>query len=98
MMSVQSLTVPEEFTVHQVGEFAPRLLEAARSGDKVQVDLSGVHHIDTAGIQLLLTLRREASRSLTRLEFANPSPAVNEMVAFYQLDALLRAPAPLMSA
>ena len=97
-MPVQSLIVPEEFTVHQVRAFSSRLLEAARSGDNVQLDLSCVSHIDTAGIQLLLTLRREAARSLTRLAFSNPSPAVNEMVAFYQLDSLLRAPVSLMLA
>jgi len=71
------------------------LLEAARSGEKVRLDLSCVSHIDSAGIQLLLTLRREAARSLTRLEFSNPSPAVNEMVTFYQLDSMLRTPVPL---
>jgi len=97
-MPTQALTAPEEFTVHHVRALAPTLIQAARSGAALNLDLSAVSRIDTAGIQLLLTLRREAARSLTRLEFASPSTAVNDMVAFYQLGSLLQAPARLMPA
>lgn len=96
MMPTQALTAPEEFTVHHVRALAPTLIQAARSGASLNLDLSEVSHIDTAGIQLLLTLRREAARSLTRLEFASPSAAVSDMVAFYQLGSLLQAPARLL--
>ena len=97
-MLAQPMIVPEELTVHHVRALAPRLIEAARSGEALNLDLSAVSHIDTAGIQLLLTVRREANRALTRLEFANPSAAVSEMVSFYRLDGLLQAPAPLLPA
>lgn len=92
-MPAASLRVPEEFTVHCVRDLAPALIEAARSGEALCLDLSAVSHIDTAGVQLLLALRREAAKALTRLEFARPSAAVSELVAFYRLDTLLQAPA-----
>ncbi|MDP5238881.1 STAS domain-containing protein [Uliginosibacterium sp. 31-16] len=95
-MLVQPMIVPEELTVHHVRTLAPRLIEAARSGERLNLDLSAVSHIDTAGIQLLLTVRREANSALTQLEFANPSAVVSEMVSFYQLDGLLQAHAPLL--
>lgn len=86
---MSAITVPEEFTLHQVRELSERWLRLARSGDDLALDLSGVCHIDTAGAQLLLAIRREAARSCTPLALANPSPAVNDLLSFYRLDRVL---------
>ncbi len=83
---MNAVAVPEELTIHQVRAITPRLIDLARSGDALALDLSGVCHIDTAGMQLLLAVRREAARACTPLALANPSPAVSELLSFYHLE------------
>lgn len=82
------VTAPEELTLHQVRAITPRLIDLARSGDALALDLSGVCHIDTAGMQLLLAIRREAARACTPLALENPSPAVSELLSFYRLERM----------
>lgn len=88
-MASDRVPMPEEFTVHCVSQHASRLIKLVRGGGEVRLDLSRVRRIDTAGVQLLLVLRREAARALMQLEFCDPSPAVSEVVTFYQLADLL---------
>lgn len=83
------IAVPDEFTIHQVRAMTPHLIKLARSGETLELDLSGVSHIDTAGMQLLLAVRRESARARTQLALNNPSPAVSELMSFYQLDRVL---------
>lgn len=84
-----SVSVPEELTIHQVRALAPRLIELARSGQSLRLDLSAVSRIDSAGMQLLLAVRREAVRACTPLALANPSPVVSELLGFYRLERVL---------
>ncbi len=67
----------------------PHLLELASSGDILALDLSGVSDIDGAGLQLLLTVRREAARACTHLALANPSPVVCAGLRQHHLEQLL---------
>lgn len=83
------ITVPDEFTIHQVRALTPQLIKLARSGESLELDLSGVSRIDSAGMQLLLAVRRESARACTHLALANPSPAVSELMNFYQLERVL---------
>lgn len=88
-MSARRLTVGDSLTIHHIHNLAPELIAAACSGDNLKLDLSSVERIDSAGIQLLALLQREAGNCQTRLEFEHPSAAVMELVGFYQLEALL---------
>lgn len=88
-MGILRMKAGSEMTVHAIGELAPRLLDAARSRAELQIDLSDVQRCDTAGVQLLLMLQREARRSGTRLHFTQPSPALAELLEFYRCRALL---------
>ncbi len=85
----------EELTIHHVAELAPGLLAAARSGKSLQLDLGRVSRIDSAGVQLLLQIKRFATRSNTRLALLNPSPAVSELLGFYRLGSLLGISLPV---
>lgn len=88
-MPARRLRVSEELTIHRIHEMAPELIAAACSGDNLWIDLSAVERIDSAGIQLLALLQREAGQCQTRLEFENPSAAVIDLVDFYRLTSLL---------
>jgi anti-sigma B factor antagonist len=97
-MTRQAITAPESLTVHCVREFSQAWIEAACSHEGLCLDLSTVSHIDTAGIQLLLVLRREASQARKDLTFEHPSHAVRGLVDFYQLGDLFGNPATAISA
>lgn len=94
-MPPQYAPLPEELTIHHVAELAPGLLAAARSGRSLQLDLGSITHIDSAGVQLLLQLKRFATRSNTRMALLNPSPAVSEVLGFYRLGSLLGISLPV---
>lgn len=88
-MPVRRLNICEALTIHHVHELAPELIAAACSGDSLKIDLSGVERIDSAGLQLLALLQREAGECQTRLEFENPSAAVTDLAGFYRLHSVL---------
>lgn len=82
------LTCRGGLTIFQAAERKPELLHAlTQEGRAVLVDLSGVDEIDTAGVQLLLLLKREVERSGRRIEVVAYSPAVLAVFDLLQLHA-----------
>ncbi|NUU00400.1 STAS domain-containing protein [Herbaspirillum robiniae] len=80
------LTFSGGLTIFQASERKPELLHALSLAEQsVSLDLSGVDEIDTAGVQLLLLLRREAERSGRRIEVVAYSPAVLAVFDLLQL-------------
>lgn len=88
-MRITHVQAGGDLTVHSIREVAPALIEVARSGRRVQIDLQGVARIDTAGVQLLLLLCREARQSSGELSFAHASEAVRSLLTLYQVDDVL---------
>jgi two-component system chemotaxis response regulator CheY len=68
----------------------PRLLAAVEKSTTVRVGLAGVTEMDTAGLQLLLAVRRAAERLGGAAEFHDASDPVREALAILQLDDELR--------
>jgi ABC-type transporter Mla MlaB component len=93
------LRVEGELTVQVAAEYKAVLLAALgesvgglpASGDEVAVDLSGVSELDTAGLQLLLMLKREADLLGKSLRLNDPSQAVLEVLGLARLDLSLTA-------
>ena len=80
------LTLRGSLTIFQAAERKPELLHALTLAQRVVVlDMSAVDEIDTAGIQLLLLLRRELATSARRLELGACSPAVLSALDLLQL-------------
>ena len=50
----------EELTIASVSEDRDRLVQLLQPDGEVELDLEGVTEIDTAGVQLLVALRKEA--------------------------------------
>ncbi len=88
--AVRRLTLQGDLTIHHAAHLKSTLLEALSSAALIEVDVSQVTEIDTAGLQLLLAAKRHASRQARRLKLIEPSPAVLEMIELFALDALLR--------
>lgn len=65
-----------DLNIFNAAEQAQRLLAALDAGSEVDVDLSGVTEIDSAGVQLMVAAKREALARNKPLRFTNHSPAV----------------------
>lgn len=73
-----------ELTIYRAAELKPLLLGALPGTGPIELDLAKVSEVDTAGLQLLMLLRREALAQGRPLQLRTPSLAVAE--AFELLD------------
>ena len=93
------LSLDGVLTIYSVAQ-AQRELPAKLAKRKVQaLDLSGVEELDTAGVQFLLWLKREATSRGVELSIVNHSPSVVEVLDLLALtaafgDTILLSPAP----
>ncbi len=80
------LHIVGEMTVSSAAAIRDEILAALPAGgtDEVEVDLSGVSEIDTAGLQIMLQLKRKCG---TRLRLVNHSPAVLQILDLSNLGA-----------
>jgi anti-sigma B factor antagonist len=83
-----------EMTLHRAVELRDTLLGAlAQQGSLVEVDLSGINEIDTAGVQLLLWAKRTAMARNKELRLVGQSPTVVHVLETLGLTAYFGAPA-----
>jgi anti-anti-sigma factor len=82
---LRRISIEGELTIHHAAEHKQRLLSALMGKAGLQLDLSAVSELDAAGLQVLLLVQREAERLSLVVEFADPSPAVAEVLAITHL-------------
>ncbi len=92
-----TLLLSGELTIYHAAEARTRLGEELAADPALEVDLSGVEELDTAGAQVLLWLKREARARGGAVPFTHHSPAVLEVLDQLNLagafgDTLLIAP------
>jgi anti-anti-sigma factor len=82
-----------ELTIYTAAEARSSLGERLdRKGQLPELDLSGVEDLDTAGLQVLLWLKREAVAHGKALPFTNHSPAVVEVFDLLKVAAIFGDP------
>lgn len=86
------VSIDGELTIYGVAESKPLLLKALDTGLPIDIDLAAVTEIDTAGLQLMLMLKREAQRRQKQLVFSRHSTAVREVVELLNLVGVLGDP------
>jgi anti-sigma B factor antagonist len=64
-------------------------LDVVEEGSDVELDLSGVTELDTAGVQLLLMAGRDARAQGRQLRLVEPSPTVIEVLTIAHLSTEL---------
>ncbi|MEI6415228.1 MAG: STAS domain-containing protein [Pseudomonadota bacterium] len=89
---VHRLTVETDMTVHHAANLKPILLESLAKTEDLELDLSQVGDMDTAGLQLLILLKREAQREGKSLRLAHHHPVVRELVEFLNMAAYFGDP------
>lgn len=68
--TVQRVDLAGEFTILAAAELRERLLAALAAADEIEVDLSRVSEIDSAGVQLMVAAKREAAAREKVLSFS----------------------------
>lgn len=85
-MLTPTLYADNDLTIYHAQAIKQRWLEGLHQSEgDVTLDLSRVGEIDTAGLQLLWLLRREAHASGRQLNIVAVSPAVADLLAFCRL-------------
>lgn len=79
-------------TIYNAGEIKAQLLNGVHSAAIIEIDLSHVGEMDTAGFQLLVMAKRESQRLGSVLRIVAHSPAVREVIDFYNMDAFFGDP------
>ncbi|MDB6063698.1 MAG: hypothetical protein JWM78_3801 [Verrucomicrobiaceae bacterium] len=70
------LTLEGELTIYMAAELKEKLAAALQAELPLEIDLSQIGEIDTAGMQLLLLAKRECVARNKSIEFLAPSQAV----------------------
>lgn len=92
MPTTQRLSVTEEMTIYHALDQKNLLLDALLTCDVLELDLLQVGDIDTAGLQLLIMLKKEAQRTGKRVAIVAHSQAVQSVIDFCNLAAELGDP------
>ena len=77
------LTIQGQATIHNAVELKDRLIAELHQRQELELDLSQVCEIDTAGLQVLLLLRRESERLAKKFSTVRPSPSVQNLLGLY---------------
>ena len=94
-MDSSLLRIDGELTIYRAAELAAAMkaaLAAVADGGVLELDLSEVAELDSAGVQLLLAARRSAVESGRTLRLTARSAAVDDVLAILQLAAHFGGP------
>ena len=81
------LSVKGDLTIYTAVACKQKLLEALSDSKTVEIDLSKVNEIDTAGVQVLLLAQREARQAGKSAAVTSLSAAVRAVLDLYKLTA-----------
>lgn len=84
-------------TIYDAAECKLELLAALASVTELDVDLSSVTEIDTAGVQLLVMLKRAATKAGKQMRLMAHSPASVEVIDRYALGGYFGDPVVISS-
>lgn len=81
----RQIVITGELTIYTAKEWRDRLMNEMTGSDDIQVDLTDVSEIDSAGLQLLLSMQRQAGIEGRHLQFGQCSSAVSTLFDFTRL-------------
>ncbi|MBR9827627.1 MAG: STAS domain-containing protein [Oceanospirillales bacterium] len=81
--------VQDEMTIYTVALHWDQLSPLLAQVKAMELDLSAVTEIDSAGVQLLLALKQESTRLHNRFELCRPNDGVVELLQLLRLEQAL---------
>ncbi|MBS4050149.1 STAS domain-containing protein [Methylomonas rivi] len=85
---MQTLTIEDELTIFTAADQKPRLLAFLNSADDLEINLAKVDEMDTAGLQLLILMKREAAQTGKKLRFVMHSKVVLDILELANLTSV----------
>lgn len=82
---VARLALEEDLTIYNAIDLKRRLLEEVRGQQALDLDLSAVGDIDTAGVQILILAKRESQRLDHQMRIVAHSQAVRAVLEAYNM-------------
>jgi anti-anti-sigma factor len=79
------IAVEEAMTIYTASTQKLMLLEAVANCQELDLDLSQVAEMDSAGFQLLMLAKREAAKTYKTLRITAHSKAVRELLDLYNM-------------
>lgn len=86
-------SIEGELTIYTAADTKARLTPALAQSNTLEIDLSRVCELDSAGVQLLLLAKRECEKRNGRLHLHGHSAAVSEVLNMCNLTEFFAAPA-----
>ncbi|NEV64875.1 STAS domain-containing protein [Thiorhodococcus minor] len=80
------LAIEGEMSIYEAADHKNGLFERLEGCREMVLDLSGVGELDSAGLQLLLMLKREAEAGGKRLQLVNHSQAVYAVLELLKME------------
>ncbi|MGB0468288.1 MAG: STAS domain-containing protein [Pontibacterium sp.] len=77
--------VEGEMTIYTTEKYREMLLEQCHSRQGMDLDLANVTEMDTSGLQLLVALNKDLSKTARGLRLVNPGDAVRDVLDLTQL-------------
>ncbi len=90
--AVTRLRLSGELTIYHVGELMTALQSALTQADELELDLTEVSELDSAGFQQLYLAKREALRLAKQLRLAGHSEATRQVLELYRMEAYFGDP------
>lgn len=87
MLASQPLAITEDLTIYHALEQKQLLLDALANNSELELNLSQVSEMDTAGLQLLVLLKKEAQRAGKQVRIVAHSQAVSAVIDFCNMAA-----------
>jgi len=89
---VMHIEIKGELSIYTVAALRQQLIDALGAATEVEVDLSEVGEMDSAGMQLMVAAKREAALRDKTLRFSGHSPAVFDVLELCKLSGHLGDP------
>jgi len=84
---VLRIAIEGEMTIYRAADLKVTVLEALRKTKVLEIDLSGISELDTAGLQVLMLAKQTAAADQRELRLLQHSPAVMEIFEMLDLVA-----------
>lgn len=86
------VTIVDDMTIYNALAQKTIFMDALAQCKELEIDLSQVGEVDTAGFQLLLLTKREAARLGKTARIVAHSPAMRELLDFFNMAAFFGDP------
>jgi len=86
------LVLTGELTIYEAAKIKSLLLDRLNASESLEVDLSGVTELDSAGVQLMLLLQREAAVANKPLQWVKHSQPVSHVLTLLNLGSAFGDP------